>query len=156
MLYALVVGLTMFALPLGSIGLELHFGAADWLGLIGKWFVFWGVGVRLLIAGLRQYLQPGFTSRDIMGIDSPEAYLLVRELGGANLASGVVGLASLAMPSFVPPAALAAGIFYAVAGIEHVRSKHRGTNETIALVSDLFIAVVLLGFAAAALLRGLR
>jgi hypothetical protein len=156
MLYALVVGLTMFALPLGSIGLELHFGAADWLGLIGKWFVFWGVGVRLLIAGLRQYLQPGFTSRDIMGIDSPAAYLLVRELGGANLASGVVGLASLAMPSFVPPAALAAGIFYAVAGIEHVRSKHRGTNETIALVSDLFIAVVLLGFAAAALLRGLR
>ena len=156
MLYALVVGLTMFALPLGSIGLELHFGAADWLGLIGKWFVFWGVGVRLLIAGLRQYLQPGFTSRDIMAIDSPAAYLLVRELGGANLASGVVGLASLAMPSFVPPAALAAGIFYAVAGIEHVRSKHRGTNETIALVSDLFIAVVLLGFAGAALLRGLR
>ena len=156
MLYALVVGLTMFALPLGSIGLELHFGSADWLGLIGKWFVFWGVGVRLLIAGLRQYLQPGFTSRDIMAIDSPAAYLLVRELGGANLASGVVGLASLAMPSFVPPAALAAGIFYAVAGIEHVRSKHRGTNETIALVSDLFIAVVLLGFAAAALLRGLR
>ena len=88
--------------------------------------------------------------------DELQAYLLVRELGGANLASGVVGLASLAMPSFVPPAALAAGIFYAVAGIEHVRSKHRGTNETIALVSDLFIAVVLLGFAAAALLRGLR
>jgi len=156
MTYPLVVGLTMFVLPLASMGLELHFGAADWLWLIGKWFVFWGVGVRLLLAGLRQYLQPGFTSRDIMGIDSGQVYLLVRELGGANLASGVVGLASLALPSFVLPAAIASGIFYAVAGVEHVRSKHRGTNETIALVSDLFIAVVLIGFAVAALLRGLR
>jgi arginine exporter protein ArgO len=91
-----------------------------------------------------------------MGIDSGQVYLLVRELGGANLASGVVGLASLALPSFVLPAAIASGIFYAVAGVEHVRSKHRGTNETIALVSDLFIAVVLIGFAVAALLRGLR
>ena len=111
MLYPLVVGLTMFALPLASIGLALHFGAADWLWLTGKWFVFWGVGVRLLLAGLRQYFQPGFTSRDIMGIDNTQVYLFVRELGGANMAWGVVGLASLALPSFVLPAALAAGIF---------------------------------------------
>ena len=156
MAYLVTVALTMFVLPVGSILWGYAAGQADLLGLAGKWFVFWGVGVRLLLAGLRQYLQPGFTSRDIMGIDSAEAYLLVGELGGANLASGVVGLASLALPSFVPPAAIASGIFYAVAGVEHVRSKHRGTNETIALVSDLFIAVVLLGFAIVALARGLR
>ena len=157
MLYQSIVGLTMFVLPIASVGLEFLFGASQpLLWLVGKWFVFWGVGVRLGLAGVRQYLQPGFTSRDILGIESPDAFALVRELGGANLASGVVGLASLALPSFVLPAAISAAIFYAVAGVEHAKSNHRGTNETIAMVSDIFISVVLVGFAVAAILAGLR
>ena len=156
MMYPLIVGLTMFVLPIGSIWISASSGQSDGLWLVGKWFVFWGVGVRLLLAGLRQYLQPAFTSRDIMGIESPEVFVLVRELGGANVAAGVVGLASIAAPTFVLPSAIAAGIFYAVAGAEHVRAKHRGANEQIALVSDIFIAIVLLCFALGAGARGLR
>ena len=156
MVYALVVILTMFLLPLGSIGFDLYRGQPDWLWSTGKWFVFWSVGVRLLLAGLRQYFQPAFTSRDILGVESPDAYVLVRELGGANIAAGVVGVTSIAAPSFVPPSAMGAGLFYAVAALEHSKSKHRGVNETIALVSDLFIAVVLLGFALGAFATGLR
>lgn len=150
MKYPLVVGLTMFALPLASIAMEAEAKDMSLWWLVGKWFVFWAVGVRLLIAGVRQYLQPAFTSRDIMGIESTEVYILVRELGGANIASGVLGLASLSIPSFVLPTAIASGIFYAVAGIEHVRSRHRGRNETIAMVSDFFVAIILLGFAVGA------
>ncbi len=155
--YPLVVILTMFILPAGSALWEaMSLAQPDPLLLVGKWFVFWGVGVRLSLAGLRQYTRPAFTSRDILGIESPDVFVLVRELGAANIASGVVGLASLAMPTFILPSALAAGIFYAFAGIEHGKSKHRGVNETIAMVSDIFIAVVLLGFAAGALARRLH
>jgi len=146
-MYILVVGLTMLVLPVASIAIDAGTTHAPLLWLIGKWFVFWAVGVRLLLAGIRQYFQPAFTSRDIMGIETPEVYVLVRELGGANVASGIVGLASLAMPGFVLPAAIGAGIFYAVAGLEHVRSGHRGRNEWIAMVSDFFAAAILLGFA---------
>ncbi len=156
MVYLLVVGLTMFVLPVGSIAVEASGGRADWLWLVGKWFVFWGVGVRLAMAGARQYLRPEFTSRDIMGIDAPEVFVLVRELGGANLAAGAVGIASLAAPSFVTPSALGAAIFYAVAAAEHVKAKHRNRNETIALVSDVFMAVVLAGFALGEWTHGLR
>jgi hypothetical protein len=155
-MYLLVVGLTMLVLPLGSIAVEAGLGQTDWLWLIGKWFVFWGVGVRLLLAGLRQYFQPAFTSRDIMRIETPDAFVLVRELGGANVASGIVGIASLALPTFVLPSAVAAGLFYAVAAVEHAKSRHRESNENIAMISDTFIAVVLLGFAARALALGLR
>ncbi len=154
MIYILIVCLTMLVLPVASILFELGAGQFPLLWLVGKWFVFWAVGVRLLLAGLRQYFQPAFTSRDIMGIEQPEAHVLVRELGGANLASGIVGLASIAMPTFVLPAAIGAGIFYAVAALEHVRSAHRGTNETVAMVSDIFIAVILLGFACCTLIPG--
>lgn len=147
MLYPLIVCLTMFILPVASILIDSSVAHEPWPLLVGKWFVFWAVGVRLSLAGVRQYFQPSFTSRDILGIESPQVYILVRELGGANAASGLVGLLSLVMPTFVLPSTLGAGIFYAVAGFEHVRSDHRGRNETIAMVSDLFVAAVLLAFA---------
>ena len=154
MVYLLVVGLTMLVLPVASIAVDAAMAPAPLLWLIGKWFVFWAVGARLLLAGVRQYLQPGFTSRDIMGIESPEVHVLVRELGGANIASGVVGLASIALPSFVLPTAIGAGIFYVVAGSEHVRADHRGRNETVAMISDFFVALVLLGFVVGTALVG--
>jgi hypothetical protein len=50
-----------------------------------------------------------------MGIESADAYVLVREPGGANIAYGILGLASLAIPSFVLPTAIGAGIFYCFA-----------------------------------------
>lgn len=152
MAYLLIVSFTMLILPLVSVLLDAGVTDASLLWLVGKWFVFWAVGARLFIAGARQYFQPAFTSRDIMGIETPEAYILVRELGGANAATGIVGLASLAMPSFVLPTAIGAAIFYAVAGLEHVRSSHRGRNEMIALISDFFVAIVLAAFAAGTML----
>ena len=155
-MYLAIVALTMFVLPLGAIVAEgLSRPGPDWLWLAGKWFVFWAVGVRLSMAGLRQYLQPAFTSREILGIESPDAFVLVRELGGANIAAGVVGIASLSAPSFVLPSAISAGLFYAVAALEHAKTDKRSRNETVALVSDVFIAVVLLGYAVGALARGL-
>lgn len=152
MAYMLVVGLTMLLLPLASVAIDSWITHGPLLWLIGKWFVFWAAGARLLLAGIRQYLQPAFTSRDIMGIDSAEVHILVRELGGANIATGALGLASLAMPTFVLPVAIGSGIFYTVAGIEHVRSQHRGRNETVAMISDFFAAFVLIGFAAGCIL----
>ncbi|GAB1716846.1 MAG: hypothetical protein NTAFB05_18880 [Nitrobacter sp.] len=154
MTYSLIVALTMFILPGGSILIEWSHHQESLLWLIGKWFVFWAVGIRLLLAGVRQYLRPAFTSRTILGIESPDAFVLVRELGGANLATGVVGVASMAMPTFVLPSAILAGIFYTVAGLEHVKEKHRGMNATVAMVSDLFAAVVLIGYVIGALATG--
>jgi hypothetical protein len=153
MLYLAVVTLTMFLLPLGSIAAEHAFRPQAPLILVaGKWLVFWGVGVRLALAGARQVLQPTFTAREIFHIESSEALPLVRELGVANFATGVVGVASLLAPSFVLPVAISAAIFYGVAGIRHVAERGRSRNETIALVSDLWMFALLATFAGASIL----
>src|SRR5436190_18273694 len=116
-MYLLIVTLTMFVLPVASIGLEWGFGPWSTLLLLtGKWFVFWSVGVRLTLAGLRQIAAPDFTARDIFKIEAPEVLPLVRELGFANLAAGVVGLTSLAWPGFVLLAAIWGAIFLGAAG----------------------------------------
>jgi hypothetical protein len=116
--------------------------------LVGRWFVFWGVGVRLTLAGLRQFYQPAFTATEIFHMKSEEALPLVRELGVANIATGTVGLLSVAFASFILPASISAAIFYGVAGIRHVVERDRSSNENIAMASDLFLFVVLAVFVA--------
>ena len=146
-MYIVVVVLTMFVLPAASIYCDqaLH-PAASTILLTGRWFVFWGVGVRLGLAGLRQFFQPSFTARDIFGMTSDEALPIVRELGMANVATAVVGLLSLAIPSFTLPAAVSAGIFYGVAGVRHAKERTRSLNENVAMLSDLFLFAVLAAF----------
>jgi hypothetical protein len=140
-MYLAVVVLTMFLLPLGSMAAD--WGSAPLMALVGKWFVFWGVGVRLGLAGVRQIVQPGFTARDIFKLDGDAAAPLVRELGVANFGAGLVGLLSLASPSFVLPVAISAGLFYGFAGVQHWVERPKTRNEAIAMVSDLFLAAVL-------------
>jgi NADPH-dependent ferric siderophore reductase len=149
-MYLAVVVLTMFALPVGSTLVDhlLHPDAA-FVSLIGRWFVFWSVGVRLALAGARQTIQPAFTAREIFHVGDDEALPIVRELGVANLGVGVVGLLSLVAPSFVLPAALCAAIFYGAAAVGHVWRRDRSANETVAMASDLFVFVVLAIFVAA-------
>ena len=151
-MYLVIVLLLMLVLPAGSVA-AAHVVGSDLplLVLVGKWFVFWSVGVRLLLAGLRQFFQPRFTAEQIFQTKSPDVLPLVRELGVANFAAGVVGVASLAMPSFVLPSALSATIFYGVAGVRHVAEHNKSRNENIAMVSDLFVFAVLSVFVAYAL-----
>jgi hypothetical protein len=138
----------MLALPLVSV-LGEHFfapGAAPLTILVGKWFVFWGVGVRLALAGGRQVFQPEFTAKEIFGIKGNDALPIVRELGVSNLATGIVGILSLAFASFVLPVAIAAAIFYGVAGFRHAARRERTSKESIAMLSDLFAFAVLFGY----------
>ena len=71
--------------------------------------------------------------------------VVVRELGFGNLAIGTLGIASIAVPSWQLAAALVGGIFYALAGVAHIWQPHRNRLETVAMLSDLFAAAVLLG-----------
>jgi hypothetical protein len=148
--YIAVVAFTMLLAPVASIIVEHVWNPAEPIVfLVGRWFVFWGVGVRLGLAGLRQTFQPAFTAREIFHMQGDEALPLVRELGVANIATGIVGLLSLALPSFILPVAISAGVFYGVAGARHVVEKGRSLNETIAMASDLFLFAVLAVFVAA-------
>ena len=149
MTYPIIIFLLLFALPLGSILVEHSFlhSTASLLLLAGKWFVFWPVGIRLFLAGLRQYFQPRFTAEQIFDIKSNEALPIVQELGLANLSMGLLGIISVMVPAFVLSAAIVGGLFYGLAGINHMARSGRNVNCTIAMISDLFIFFVLAAYA---------
>jgi uncharacterized protein DUF6790 len=148
-MYVLIVIALMLALPLISIVAQIiltDHGAlqsASNLVVVAKWYVFWAVGVRLSLAGLRQIIQPRYTAETILGFKGSDALFFVRELGFANVAMGSVAIASLFAPSWVTPAAMLGAIYYGLAGIIHCFHKDRNKLENVALVSDLFAAVVL-------------
>src|SRR6202042_3797472 len=113
----------MLVLPLISIVAQLMLAdhsalaATSNLTIVAKWYVFWAVGVRLLLAGLRQIFQPRYTAETIVGIKSAGSLLLVRELGFATTAMGSVAVATIFMPTWVLPAAIVGTIYYGLAGL---------------------------------------
>ncbi len=142
-MYLATVVLLLLILPIISTAIEvLAFGHAFSSSSM-KWFVFWPM-LRLLIAGIRQVKQPEFTARDIFHIEDKAALGIVRELGFANFAMGALGTLSLIWPQLLFGGALVGGIYYALAGIGHILHAARNSKRTIAMVSDLAIAIVLI------------
>ena len=147
-MYLWMVILLMFVVPIISIVVQVLIdkNALGITPLIGRWFVFWGVGIRLVSAGLRQSLRPQFTSEEIFGISGSEPWPIVEELGFANLSMGILGVASILNRSWVVPAAIAGGLFFGFAGLRHAARRSRNRAENIAMISDLFLFCVLSGF----------
>ena len=144
-MYLAMLILTMLALPIASIIFEALVGTTH-LGLFiltGKWFVFWAMGIRLFAAGLRQAIRPELTAEGILGIKGKESLIVVQELGFANIGMGVLGIISNARAAWVFPSAIVGCIFYGLAGIRHLFTKSKNRLEVVAMVSDLFIFLVL-------------
>jgi hypothetical protein len=146
-MYALSIASLMLIFPVGCAVLEA--GALAGLldpDILGKWFVFWAVGGRLLVAGVRQIVNPRYTAEVILGIRAPEAQLIVRELGFANTALGITGLGSLIRPGGLLFTAIAGAVFYGLAGVNHALHGPRGRLQTLAMVNDLVACVILAVF----------
>lgn len=114
--------------------------------LFCKWFIFSAVGLRLFVAGIQQTAKPAFTARQIFHIDNPEVLPIVRELGFANICFGLVGIVSIFKSDWRIVSAFASGIYYGIAGLQHLIKKPAGANETLALWTDLLIFGVLLAY----------
>jgi hypothetical protein len=144
---ATVVGLMLFLPSVSILLARVAFASqAATFDLVGEWFLFWGVGVRLATAGLRQSLNPEFTAREIFHLSHSDSHVVVRELGFANICMGLAAAASLFLPSWRMCAAFVGGLYFGIAGLMHVTKKPATPNEWLALASDLFIFLVVGGW----------
>ncbi len=107
--------------------------------------MFWAVGVRLLLAGLRQVVQPQYTAKTILGIEEWRIFA-IREIGFANAAIGAVGIMSILIPGWAAAGGFAGGILYGSAAVNHRLQVRRNGLQNLAMASDLFAAAVLLTY----------
>lgn len=142
-MYFVTVLLTTVVFPIASIATELLFRPeAGLIASAGKWFVFWGIGIRLLLAGISQALRPSFTATNIFRIKDALAEKIVSELGYANVSMGLAGMLSLLWPAWIAPAGLTGGLFLGLAGIKHAMNAERSTKENVAMATDLLVACI--------------
>jgi hypothetical protein len=143
--YLVTVVALVAVLPLISVAVQRATNRdSDLRDLVFRWFLFWGVGVRLLSAGVRQIVQPSFTAKEIFKIDGREVLPIVRELGFANVCLGLAAVISVVVTSWRVPAAFAGGLYFGIAGAMHATKRPASPNEWIALVSDVVIFSVTL------------
>lgn len=144
--YIIVVSVLTFILPLLCSVSEVLINENSFFtfDLIGKWFIFSAVGLRLFIAGIKQTTDPAFTAKEIFYINNPESFPIIRELGFANLCFGLIGIVSLFLPQWRIVSAFGSGLYYGIAGFQHFLKKRAGVNEKFALVTDIIIFILLL------------
>ncbi len=154
MYFVMVIGLMVVA-PLASIAVELAVaqGNADLLFVVGKWFLFWGAGVRLFVAGVSQVIRPQFTAQNILGETTAAANLVVQELGFANLGIGAASIAGAWVSGWAVPVAIVPAIFLTAAGLRHIAKKGKNSKELLALATDLLVGLVLVVFVVGMLVR---
>lgn len=112
--------------------------------LMFKWFVFSGVGLRLFTAGLNQAIRPSFTAKEIFKVNEEKSFLIVREVGFANVSFGLIGILSLFFSEFRLASAIAGGLYFGLAGCLHLFHKTKSSDEVFAMISDYFIFFVLI------------
>ncbi len=154
--FILVIAQTI-VLPIGSGIVELALVGGDPVLVLGKWWVFWGVGTRLLVAGVAQVSGKGPTNA-ILGatVPSEQERQLTRELGVANIGMGLAALLAL-VPGWALPAGAGGGAFLLIAGAMHVAKRNKNPEEVLATWTDLivgFVVIVLAGYTVARALAG--
>lgn len=152
--YVILVLAQTVVLPLVTGILELVVFGGEPVLVFGRWWVSWGVGTRLVVAGIAQISGRGPTS-EILGSTAPSVQekQLVRELGTANLAMGIAGLFAL-VPGWAFPAGAAGGAFLLLAGALHVPKKNKTAQESLATWTDLLVGIVVVILGIYVLTRG--
>ena len=152
--FILVIAQTI-VLPVISGVIQLAVVGGDPVLTFGTWWVFWGVGTRLLVAGIAQLSGRGPTSA-ILGVATPsiQETQLTRELGFANLCLGLAGLLAL-IPGWALPAGFAGGIYLLIAGVMHLPKKDKNPQETLATWTDLIVGIVVVVLAIYVLVRAI-
>lgn len=150
--YVIVVTAQTIVLPIVSGAIHLAVSGGDPLIVFGTWWVFWGVGTRLLVAGIAQVAGRGPTA-GILGAAEATAVekQLTAELGTANIGMGVAGLFAL-VPGWALPAGAAGGLFLLIAGGLHIAKPGKNARERLATWTDLLVGLAVVALAVGVLL----
>lgn len=141
-MYIALVLLQTLVLPLVSGGIHLALTGGHPLIVFGMWWAFWGVGTRLLVAGISQLSNPGRTTKGILGLEDEGAEQVVHELGYANLSLGLVATALSLFSPWGILSALPGAMYLGLAGVRHVAKRGKGTEENVATWTDLLVFVM--------------
>ncbi len=111
-----------------------------------KWFIFWGVGIRLFFKGIKLASTPQFAGLSLSSFKNRESYLLLLELGFANMALGSMGILSVINDQWRFIAAIAGAIYFGLTDMLRLSKKTDGRHERVALIYNILVFSGLVAF----------
>ncbi len=106
-----------------------------------KWFTFWAIGISAVTAGFMQIFNPAYTA-NLLNVNMSD-FVVIQELGFANLSMGSLAVLSLKQKNFRLPAAIVYGAYILLCAAIHVtRIKEISYGETVSLVADVWIMII--------------
>ena len=106
-----------------------------------KWLCFWVVGFNAISAGVMQAFNPSYTA-NLLHVAMSD-FIIVEELGFAQLGIGIVALLSLKWVKFRKPAVMAYGIFiFGCTVIHFLRFSAIEMGEIISTLNDIWILIL--------------
>ena len=111
-----------------------------------KWFIFWGMGIRLFFKGVKLASTPQSTSLNLSSFKTRESYLLLLELGFANMALGSMGILSVINDQWRLIAAIAGAIYFGLADMLRLLRKPGNRHELVALLYNVLVFTGLVGY----------
>jgi hypothetical protein len=120
----------LFVLPIATAVLESRIDHVVLnLSTYWKWYIFWGVGIRLFFRG-------------VILTSAPQQM----ELGFANMALGSMGILSVINDQWRLIAAIAGTIYFGLTDMLRVIKKPGSRHELVALLYNLLVFVGLVGY----------
>jgi hypothetical protein len=134
-------------LPMAAAATESRFDQVPLTWTIyWKWSIFWGVGIRLFFKGIKLASTPQFTGLSLSGFKNRESYLLLLELGFANMALGSMGILSVINDQWRLIAAIAGAIYFGLADMLRLMKKTDVRHERVALIYNILVFLGLVAF----------
>jgi hypothetical protein len=137
----------ILVLPIISIGINVFINFKkkiknNFPEIIGNWFVFWSIGIRLFTAGLMQIFNPIYTA-NLLQLNLND-FIVIRELGLSNFSIGLLGIISFFKHGLQKYVCLYILIFFSSASIIHITRllQHVYFGEIITLITNVFIIIV--------------
>jgi hypothetical protein len=147
MLYLVNVFGIILVLPIVSIGINVFINFRkkienNFPEIIGNWFIFWSIGIRLFTAGLMQIFNPNYTA-NLLQLNLNDL-IVIRELGLSNSSIGLLGIISFFKYGLQKYVCLYILIFFSGASIIHITRllQHTHFDEIITLITNVFIIFV--------------
>ena len=134
-------------LPIAAAALESRIDhlALNW-PTYWKWFIFWGLGIRLFFKGIKLASTPQYTGLSLSSFKNRESYLLLLELGFACMALGSMGILSVINDQWRLIAAIGGAIYFGLSDMLRVIKKPGGRHELVALIYNIVVLVGLAGY----------
>jgi len=148
MFHSISVVINILILPLFSIILSIIINKTkqqqyNILDIIKNWFIFWSLGIRLILAGVIQIFNPKYTDNLLqLGLNN---FSIIQELGIANITIGTMCIVSFFKTNLQKYVCFCSSFFWLGLSINHILNL-KSFNDTFSLITDVVLMTISLYF----------